>query len=132
MLYFSNLFQSSYHLVAMCVVFCFSMYRLPTTSIIVMDLKTNTICITSVSKKMGQLWNWNFDYGMSFLANYYLIFQMSHAKTFKMTHTRCLNNNPIQNIHENTGSAIRNWYKVKTWLDQMFWQIYQKHVQGLP
>ena len=25
-----------------------------------------------------------------------------------------------------TGSATRNWYKVKTWLDQMFWQIYQK------
>ena len=22
-----------------------------------------------------------------------------------------------------TGSAVRNWYKVKTWLDQMFWQI---------
>ena len=25
-----------------------------------------------------------------------------------------------------TGSTIRNWYKVKTWLDQIFWQIYQK------
>ena len=25
-----------------------------------------------------------------------------------------------------TGSTIRNWHKVKTWLDQMFWQIYQK------
>ena len=25
-----------------------------------------------------------------------------------------------------TGSAIKNWYKVKTWLDLMFWQIYQK------
>ena len=25
-----------------------------------------------------------------------------------------------------TGSTIRNWQKVKTWLDQMFWQIYQK------
>ena len=25
-----------------------------------------------------------------------------------------------------TGSTIRNWYKVKTWLDQMLWQIYQK------
>ena len=25
-----------------------------------------------------------------------------------------------------TGSTIRNWKKVKTWLDQMFWQIYQK------
>ena len=25
-----------------------------------------------------------------------------------------------------TGSTIRNWDKVKTWLDQMFWQIYQK------
>ena len=25
-----------------------------------------------------------------------------------------------------TGSAVRNWYKVKTWLDQMFWQILQK------
>ena len=28
--------------------------------------------------------------------------------------------------HPGTGSATRNWYKVKTWLDQMFWQIYQK------
>ena len=25
-----------------------------------------------------------------------------------------------------TGSTIRNWHKVKTWLDQMLWQIYQK------
>ena len=25
-----------------------------------------------------------------------------------------------------TGSAVRNWYKIKTWLDQMIWQIYQK------
>ena len=25
-----------------------------------------------------------------------------------------------------TGSTIRNWHKVKTWFDQMFWQIYQK------
>ena len=25
-----------------------------------------------------------------------------------------------------TGSTIRFWHKVKTWLDQMFWQIYQK------
>ena len=25
-----------------------------------------------------------------------------------------------------TGSTIRNWDKVNTWLDQMFWQIYQK------
>ena len=25
-----------------------------------------------------------------------------------------------------TGSAVRNWYKVKTWLNQMIWQIYQK------
>ena len=25
-----------------------------------------------------------------------------------------------------TGSTIRNWHKVKTWLDQKFWQIYQK------
>ena len=25
-----------------------------------------------------------------------------------------------------TGSTIRNWHKVKTWLDHMFWQIYQK------
>ena len=25
-----------------------------------------------------------------------------------------------------TGSTIRNWDKVKTWLDQIFWQIYQK------
>ena len=25
-----------------------------------------------------------------------------------------------------TGSTIRNWQKVKTWLDQMLWQIYQK------
>ena len=29
-------------------------------------------------------------------------------------------------ILQYTGSAIRNWYKVKIWLDQMFWQIYQK------
>ena len=28
--------------------------------------------------------------------------------------------------HSYTGSAIRNWHKVKTWLDQMFWQIYQQ------
>ena len=33
---------------------------------------------------------------MSILANSYSIFQISHAKTFKMTHTRCLYNNPIQ------------------------------------
>ena len=26
----------------------------------------------------------------------------------------------------NTGSAVRNWYKVKTWLDQMFSKIYKK------
>ena len=25
-----------------------------------------------------------------------------------------------------TGSTIRNWDKVKPWLDQIFWQIYQK------
>ena len=25
-----------------------------------------------------------------------------------------------------TGCIIRFWHKVKTWLDQMFWQIYQK------
>ena len=25
-----------------------------------------------------------------------------------------------------TGSTIRNWHKVKAWLDQMFWQINQK------
>ena len=25
-----------------------------------------------------------------------------------------------------TGSTNRNWHKVKTWLDQMFWKIYQK------
>ena len=25
-----------------------------------------------------------------------------------------------------TGSTIRNWDKLKTWLDQMFWQIYKK------
>ena len=25
-----------------------------------------------------------------------------------------------------TGSTIRFWHKVKDWLDQMFWQIYQK------
>ena len=25
-----------------------------------------------------------------------------------------------------TGSTIRFWHKVKTWLDQMFWQMYQK------
>ena len=25
-----------------------------------------------------------------------------------------------------TGSTIRFWHKVKTWLDQMFWKIYQK------
>ena len=29
-------------------------------------------------------------------------------------------------ISSSTGSTIRNWQKVKTWLDQMFWQIYQK------
>ena len=28
--------------------------------------------------------------------------------------------------HTHTRSTIRNWHKVKTWLDQMFWQIYQK------
>ena len=32
----------------------------------------------------------------------------------------------VQMLYELTGSAIRNWHKVKTWLDQMFWQIYQK------
>ena len=36
-------------------------------------------------------------------------------------------------LNSNTGSAIRNWYKVKTCLDQMFWQIYLKtDVQWLP
>ena len=28
--------------------------------------------------------------------------------------------------HLPTGSTIRYWHKVKTWLGQMFWQIYQK------
>ena len=28
-------------------------------------------------------------------------------------------------MDEPTGSTIRNWDKVKTWLDQIFWQIYQ-------
>ena len=32
------------------------------------------------------------------------------------------NNEPTSS----TGSTIRNWDKVKTCLDQMFWQIYQK------
>ena len=32
------------------------------------------------------------------------------------------NNEPTSS----TGSTIRNWYKVKTWLDQKFWEIYQK------
>ena len=32
----------------------------------------------------------------------------------------------VPNSYLTTGSAVRNWYKVKTWLDQMFWQIYQK------
>ena len=32
----------------------------------------------------------------------------------------------IGNLGKITGSTIRNWHKVKTWLDQMFWQIYQK------
>ena len=27
-----------------------------------------------------------------------------------------------------TGSTIRFWHKVKTWLDQMFWQMYQKQM----
>ena len=27
---------------------------------------------------------------------------------------------------KNRKKHIRNWHKVKTWLDQMFWQIYQK------
>ena len=27
-----------------------------------------------------------------------------------------------KNLDVSTGSAISNWYKVKTWLDQMFWQ----------
>ena len=29
-------------------------------------------------------------------------------------------------IYVYTGSTIRNWHKVMTWLDQMLWQIYQK------
>ena len=32
----------------------------------------------------------------------------------------------VKSFSKYTGSAIRNWYNVKTWLDQMFWQIYQK------
>ena len=39
------------------------------------------------------------------------------------SHTQAIITRPNTN---HTGSAIRNWYKVKTWLDQMFWQFYQK------
>ena len=31
-----------------------------------------------------------------------------------------------------TGCIIRFWHKVKTWLDQMLWQIYQKLMLSEP
>ena len=33
---------------------------------------------------------------------------------------------PVKSLTVHTGSTIRNWHKVKTWLDQMFWQTHQK------
>ena len=38
----------------------------------------------------------------------------------------CQISSGIMQLALHTGSTIRNWHKVKTWLDQMFWQIYQK------
>ena len=46
--------------------------------------------LTSVSKNPGQHLHCNCDFNLNFLANYYFIFQISHAKTFTMRHTRCL------------------------------------------
>ena len=44
--------------------------------------------IKSESKKPGQHWHCNCDFGMNFLANSYFKYQISHDKTFKMRYTK--------------------------------------------
>ena len=41
-------------------------------------------------------------------------------------HETLICNKFLNSVWITTGSTIRFWHKVKTWLDQMFWQIYQK------
>ena len=52
--------------------------------------------IKSESKKPGQHWHCNCDFGMNFLANSYFKYQISHDKTFKMRYNRCLYNNLLE------------------------------------
>ena len=69
-------------------------------------------------KKLGQHWHSHCNFSMNSMANSYFIFQISHAKTFKMWHTRCTQN-LFKNIHKQllnmleyfffTNLPIRGW-----------------------
>ena len=71
--------------------------------------------IKSDSKKPGQHWHCNCNFGINVLANSCFIFQIFHAKTFKMRYIRCLYNNPIQNIHKNAWKKFFMDLPIRWW-----------------
>ena len=83
--------------------------------------------ISSISFPNEPLISWTF---LSHFCHHFWVgaekHHQTHPKVMIKMIKKCTTDQRFIWKRNTTGSTIRNWDKVKTWLDRMFWQIYQK------